>query len=288
MKLSLIRHGKDDSYIQLNNDSPTEEDEPTPIPSPEKAVDAHYEPAVLGPNVHRAAPFPEELSNRPKRVRKYREFAEGETEDENEATVTDGLPVSVVDSPGEDDSYIQLNNDSPTKEDEATPIPRPEKLVLAPTGPPLLDSVELGTGERIAAPMHVESSDPAERVRKLHEILQGFAKDTADTDAEPSATNGSAASIVDSPSPDDSYIPLKNDSPTVKVESTSIPLPETTAVDFPAEEDESVPISSPGQTVAALTESAVKVSAVRPSPENPVLLPRGQTKRIIKRVARSK
>lgn len=32
---------KDDSYIHLNNDSPTEEDEPTPIPSPEKPAVSH-------------------------------------------------------------------------------------------------------------------------------------------------------------------------------------------------------------------------------------------------------
>ena len=129
------------------------------------------------------------------------------------------------------------------------------------------DSVELGTGERIAASIPVETSNPHERVRKLNEILQGF-------DTDPSVTDGPAASIANLPSTDDSDIPLKNDSPTEKVESTAISFPETTAVDFPAEEDESVPVGSPEQTVAAPAESAVKVSAVRPSPENPVVVPR--------------
>ena len=43
MVLSVGSPSKDDSYIQLNNDSPTEEDEPAPIPSTEKPV---VEPAT--------------------------------------------------------------------------------------------------------------------------------------------------------------------------------------------------------------------------------------------------
>lgn len=112
---------KDDSYIQLNKDSPTEEDEPASIPSPEKPVVTPLEPAVVKQFQRTTAPFPENSYNPVKRghslKRSYQDFAEGA-------------------------------DDSP---DEPAPIPTSEKPAVAPSQPAAFKPAVPPSPERLVA-----------------------------------------------------------------------------------------------------------------------------------------
>jgi hypothetical protein len=153
----------DDSYIQLNNESPMEEDEPTPtlsieklvvdpdeatlIPLPEKPVVA---PEGCTPIRSPNKPYPEKpLPEKPffaptghshlaslKRFpapvassweEKFQHFAQEEA----------GIQQKILDTdlPSKDDSYIQVNNASSTTEDEPTQIPLPQNSAVTPVEP---------------------------------------------------------------------------------------------------------------------------------------------------------
>ena len=90
-------------------------------------------------------------SNKARKLKeKFQDFAEEEVDGDTEASETDGPAVRVVGSPNsKDDSYVQFNNDSPTKEDEPNPealyilrvLPSPERPLIPPYESAFLDPV---------------------------------------------------------------------------------------------------------------------------------------------------
>lgn len=118
---------------------------------------------------------------------KFQDFAEEEVDDSDESISS--TMFNVVDSPSKDDSYIQLNNDSPTEEDEPAPIPSPEKPVLATVDPiPVSAEPSAQSGLEPAAPSPVRTSSGVSAASPVASAASSFVASPVATEASTTPT----------------------------------------------------------------------------------------------------